>query len=306
MRGVYLVQNETESNSVVFFMKKPDRELSFDEILKGSFLLYKTKIREFVIPFIIIGLISGTLSILTDFGSFTSIDPNSTSPSNFFSSLISSVAVLGIFSWIATSIANAIIIQSTSDILEKGESNPRKSFDLAISRIWSLLGVAIITGLIVILGFICLIVPGIIFAIMFSITVPVIMIEHVGVMESLGRSRKLVGNRWKRVFAVFLLVILVQAVAYSVSNTISSPFGSFSGIISSVVSGLVQPLFPIALTYIYYSMKEKEKKRTVNFCSNCGHTISLESKFCAYCGKEVKEEKLDTNKLYNKLLNYWR
>jgi hypothetical protein len=123
---------------------------------------------------------------------------------------------------------------------------------------------------------------------MFSITVPVIMIEHVGVMESLGRSRKLVGNRWKRVFVVLFLVILVLAIVSSVSNTISSPLGSFSWIISSVVSGLVQPLFPIVLTYIYYSMKVKEKKRTVNFCSHCGQIITPEAVFCKNCGTKIR------------------
>ena len=81
-----------------------------------------------------------------------------------------------------------------------------------------MLGVAFITGLIVILSIICLVVPGVIFAIMFSITVPVIMIEYVGVMESLSRSRKLVSNRWKRVFAVLLLVLLIQAAVSSVAR----------------------------------------------------------------------------------------
>ena len=78
-----MVQNKTESNSNGIVMKNPNRELSFDEILKGSFLLYKTKIREFVISFLIIGLISGALSILTDFGNLTSLDPNSSSPNDF-------------------------------------------------------------------------------------------------------------------------------------------------------------------------------------------------------------------------------
>jgi hypothetical protein len=275
-------------------MKKPGRELSFDEILKGSFLLYKTKIQEFVIPFLIIGLISGILGALSDLGRFTSFDPNSVSISDsfsFFISFFALIAVLGLFSWVATNIANAIVIQSTSDILEKGESNLRKSFDLAVSKIWSLLGIAIITGIIIALGIICLVVPGIIFAIMFSITVPIIMIEHAGAMESLGRSRKLVGKRWKRIFAVLLLVLIVQAAVSSISNSISSPLGSFSWIVSSVVNSFVQPLLPISITFIYYSMLVKERKGAVNFCSQCGQFVSSEAVFCKKCGKKIGDSK---------------
>jgi hypothetical protein len=41
------------------------------------------------------------------------------------------------------------------------------------------------------------------------------------------------------------------------------------------------------------------------YCAYCGHTVPLDGKFCEFCGKEVKEEKLDTKKLYKQLLDYY-
>ena len=102
---------------------------------------------------------------------------------------------LGIVSWIANTIANGIAVKMTSDILEKGQANLGKSLSFTLSRLMSLLAVAIVTSILTIIGVICLLVPGIILAIMFSLVVPAIMIEGTGALDSLGRSRRPVGKR---------------------------------------------------------------------------------------------------------------
>ena len=51
------------------------------------------------------------------------------------------------------------------------------------------------------MGLIALIVPGIILAIVFSLALPVLLIEKKGVLESMGRSHALVGHRWLKTFA---------------------------------------------------------------------------------------------------------
>jgi hypothetical protein len=43
----------------------------------------------------------------------------------------------------------------------------------------------------------------------------------------------------------------------------------------------------------------------IKYCADCGHTIPLDAKFCEFCGKEVKQEKIDTKKLYKQLLDYY-
>ncbi len=111
----------------------------------------------------------------------------------------------GIVSWIANSITTGITIKFTSDLLEKGQANLQTSFNFTLTKILSLLAASIITGILIVLGLIALVIPGIILAIMFSLVYPAIMLEGTGVSESVSRSRVLVSNRWLKTFGLLLV-----------------------------------------------------------------------------------------------------
>ncbi len=73
---------------------------------------------------------------------------------------------------------------------------------LGLSRLGTVWGTAILTGLATTLGFCALIIPGLILLTRFWVAVPVAVIEEPGASAAMGRSAELTeGNRW-RVFAV--------------------------------------------------------------------------------------------------------
>jgi len=51
-------------------LKRPVQELSFDEILRRSFHLYQARLREFVLPFLVAGIASGTINAVMSFVGF--------------------------------------------------------------------------------------------------------------------------------------------------------------------------------------------------------------------------------------------
>lgn len=78
------------------------------------------------------------------------------------------------------------------------------------SRFFPVLGVAIVSTIVIIMGFMLLIIPGIIIAMIIYVAVPVVIIERAGVFESLTRSADLTsGYRWK-IFGIYLLVFLIN------------------------------------------------------------------------------------------------
>ena len=75
-----------------------------------------------------------------------------------------------------------------------------------LAVVFPVAGVAIVTGLAIWLGFVFLIVPGVIVLVMLWVAVPVAVVERPGVFRSLGRSRELTkGNRW-RVFGLIVVI----------------------------------------------------------------------------------------------------
>lgn len=242
--------------------RKPSRELAVGEIVTWTFSLYSQKFMQYLIPFLGAGVVTGILSAVVNFVIRTpaALPPTATPQEllnwfpGFLAALLAIAVLTGIIGWIVSHIANGIAIKFTSDTLEKGKANILSSFNFAMTKLLSILAVSIITGILIVIGLIALIVPGIILMIMFSLVVPPIIIEDVGALESLSRSRILVSHRWLKTFGVLLILYVLVGIASGLATLISSPFGAASSLVTNILTAFIQPIIPIGLTLYYYSM----------------------------------------------------
>ncbi len=150
-------------------------------------------------------------------------------------------------------IAQGSAIKLASEQIEKGRLTSGHQSDSLPRRLLWIWALSILVGIIVVLGFIALIVPGIILTIMFSLAFPVLIIENKGVLDSMGRSRELVGHRWLKTFATFLVLAIIFAIASAIVGAISGPLGVANPVVNGLLSAFYQPLFPILLAVYYYS-----------------------------------------------------
>lgn len=172
-----------------------------------------------------------------------------------------------IFSWIIITIAHGICVKCASDLIEKGSADLEDAFSSAVRRLPSLLAVAVVSAILIILGVVALIIPGIILAIMFSLVVPAIIIENVGALNSLSRSRRLVSHRWLKTFVFLLIMGIIIGIASIITSWIVSPIRILSGptsnivssVITAIITAFIMPILPVAITVYYYSMLAKEQ-----------------------------------------------
>jgi hypothetical protein len=257
--------------------EKPSRELSVEKIISLTFNLYRSKFLQFFLPFLILGIITGISTYVITSSFPIPMPPDMPeSPSTifvqevllpWFFEMISKVVIIGSFSglvlWIVGTTVTGIVIKNASDQIEKGGSNLNVSFNFAVSKLPSLLAAQFIAGILIILGFFLFIVPGIIVAIMFSLILPTIIIEQKGVFESLGRSRNLVSNRWMKTFLLGLILGIIVFIVNSAANFLAGPLSAIhpiaNSLTTSIISAFVSPLYPIAITYLYYAMLAREK-----------------------------------------------
>ena len=189
-----------------------------------------------------------------------------------------------------------------SEQITKGEASLGASIRFAVSKLLSIWAVSIIVGIIVVLGIIALIIPGIILAIMYSLALPVLLIEKKGVFESMSRSRQLVSHRWGKTFGTFLLLGIIVIIASLIFGAITAPFGIAGIIINGILSALYRPLFPILLVVYYYSNLARTAPpptgqipmgSTTTFqagtkvCPACGAQNASLASFCVRCGAKV-------------------
>jgi uncharacterized membrane protein len=126
-----------------------------------------------------------------------------------------------------------------------------------LSRFLPLLGVMILFTLGATLGFLLLIVPGIILMVMWYVAVPACVLERTGPARSLGRSRELTkGYRWKifgLILLVYVLSIIGSVLGSLLANTAAGMWGA--AIVQLIWQGLAAGFGTVMIAVVYYYLR---------------------------------------------------
>jgi hypothetical protein len=285
------------------------RELSIGEILSRTFELYRNNFTSFVLLFAVIEAVIGVLNWLAS--TLVTMPVAPTNPTlgqtlSYFSSFLGAFAITILVSFVVSvvflPVAEGATIKMASEEITGTKIGLMGGVRYAFSKLLSLWVLSIIVGIVVFLGFIALIVPGIILVIMFSLALPALLIENVGVFDSMRRSRQLVSHRWLKTFAVVIVLAIIIGIVELILNTISLVAGPGSGILGSILSALYQPVIPIFLSVYYYSNVARTTPAAASpapttapptagasftgmkFCPSCGTQMPSSAAFCPKCG----------------------
>ena len=124
------------------------------------------------------------------------------------------------------------------------------------AKLWPLFLLAIVTGVLLTIGFILFIIPGIILALMWFVAVPVLVAEDKGVFASMSRSSELTkGNRWRLIWLVVIIYVLLFIIAFIVGllAAITPIIGVIGGVLIAIVA---YPYLSIIIAVTYYELLE--------------------------------------------------
>ena len=120
---------------------------------------------------------------------------------------------------------------------------------------WPLVAVSILAGLGIAIGFVFLIIPGLILMVIWSVVAPVTVLERPGVSAAFGRSRELVrGNGWN-VFGVIVLVFLAVAVIGVAAGLLADSLGSVGrALVQWAISSALAPVTALSASVLYFTL----------------------------------------------------
>jgi hypothetical protein len=128
-------------------------------------------------------------------------------PSNMITSPLYWFAL--VFALLGGFIFQAFVIHVVVESQSGAQPSIGRSFAASLRSLLPLIATGILVVLGCYLGMILLIVPGIILFVMWSVAVPVVVVEGVGPIQALGRSRALTkGSRWA-IFGLSLVAIIL-------------------------------------------------------------------------------------------------
>jgi hypothetical protein len=136
------------------------------------------------------------------------------------------VAVVGfiaafLIQFIAARFAQAGCFRAVADAYLGEEVGWRSSLSFALRRLPAIVGLALLSGLLVALGTLLCVIPGIYLYVAFTVAVPVLLVEGAGPRRALGRSRELVRGRWWGTCGVALVgYLLVSVVSVALTGLV--------------------------------------------------------------------------------------
>jgi hypothetical protein len=157
---------------------------------------------------------------------------------------------------VAGMLFTAMVVELVADVQDgRRDSSPGQLLRAAAPVLGQLILVGLVASVAIVIGLFALIVPGLILVTIWSVFVPVIVLERPPGLGSLGRSRELVrGNGWQVFGVLFVLFVLVGVVAGVIDGAAASA-GTGVGIVVRVIVGvLTAPLTALAAAVLYFQL----------------------------------------------------
>ncbi len=134
-------------------------------------------------------------------------------------------------------------------------------YDRTRGRLGTLVGASLLYGVGVVVGFLLLVVPGLIAIARWALVVPLVMIEGLGAREAFRRSSALVSGATGRVLVLVVAANLLTGIA---SAMITLAFGFLPTFLAvwlggTVAGAIAVPYQAHVLTVLYYRLTEPER-----------------------------------------------
>ena len=166
--------------------------------------------------------------------------------------------IAAIVSIVATTLFTGMVVELVSDVQDGRRDASAGQLLRAVSPVLGkLILVAIVAGIGILIGFILIVIPGLILATIWSVAAPVVVLERPGGLRALGRSRELVrGNGWSVFAVILLLVVLVGVLALGIEAA-GGAAGTAVGLVVRVVVGiLTAPISALAAAVLYFDLRK--------------------------------------------------
>jgi hypothetical protein len=220
-------------------------------VLKRSF---STFFANFV-PFTVLALILYLPTLLYGFASLGEAE------SGIASGDATGDVVFGLLSFVLTYILVGALVYGTVQHLRGQRPSLGAIVNRGMATIGPVVVIAILLSLVLGVGFLLLVVPGLFLLVAYAVVIPAAVVERAGIIGSFKRSWELTkGYRWPVlgiVLVLLLIVILLGLVIGALGGVVTVATGDVSAlvIVNYVVSAISGALMSVVIAVIYHDLR---------------------------------------------------
>jgi hypothetical protein len=182
--------------------------------------------------------------------------------------MLTTVVVSGLLLWLlalaASSVLSGSLVYAVLDLQRVGSASAGECLSRGLKALPKVLLVSLVYAVIVIVGYLMLIVPGVIFSLMFAVSVPVAVIEGLGPIAALKRSHELTKGYKGLIFVTFFLWgLLITVISWIVQwsfmrgGEVELPML----LLQAAVLGMLSSTVHVLTVYVYLGLLRERRSR---------------------------------------------
>ena len=170
----------------------------------------------------------------------------------------------GLLSFVGTTLLSGALVYAVVDIQRTGTAAAGESLRRGLRALPKVFLVTLLYTFVTVIGYILLIVPGIIFSLMYAVAVPVAVTENLGPFASLKRSAQLTDGYKGLIFLTyFLWGLIIAALNMLVSGSFLAAGSGMDSLPSlvllSVVGGMLNSSTTVLTVYVFLGILSERR-----------------------------------------------
>ncbi len=160
-------------------------------------------------------------------------------------------------------LTNGALTIAAADRVLGGRAEWREVWMLLFRRLGKLLSAVVPGAIVVTIGCVFFIIPGLVLAVLFTFVSPVVLIEGLGGRAALERSSTLVRSDWLRVALLLIAFAAVRWVAQLVASMLVPAGSVFMGaLLGDLVTMVMLPVPVLGTVLLYFDVRRKRDNFT--------------------------------------------
>jgi Membrane domain of glycerophosphoryl diester phosphodiesterase len=167
--------------------------------------------------------------------------------------------LLAVIPLLVTQVLTGAITRASAGSLIGETPTPGDAFSYGFARLGSILLVSILVALIVGVGFILLIIPGIIFAVKLIVAIPALVVENRRGTDAISRSWSLTTGHFWHVLGTWLVAAIIAALVSGIFTAFGGTNWFVRGVLASIGAVITMPFTALVTMLLYMDLRVRKE-----------------------------------------------
>jgi hypothetical protein len=181
-----------------------------------------------------------------------------TDTNDFWAAALGSIVVL-LIGVLITQVLTGAIARAAAGSLVGETPTPSDAFKYGFHRLGSIILIGLLVALIVAGGFFLLIIPGIIFAVKLSVSIPALIVENRRGTDAISRSWNLTTGHFWHVLGTWIVAYIIAAIVTAILTAFGGDNWFVRGILASIASVITTPFVALVTVLLYLDLRSRKE-----------------------------------------------